>query len=303
MLTILNRFKFNVTGTRISGSGIIYDASFEEPYGEIVVLVARQSPWVLFANRVGAACESEALVGVIQGMGIGLIITSVAGFVFGSYPIAVPEFQYRARQALRVFASVTRDEELERIQEQMKRDTEEREYASLFAQEVGISDTSFSVYIPKIEARSSVVPSVDPANPSSYSEALKTGIAHAWGTSLPGQEGGTYLFAHSTNAPWNVARYNAVFYLLKELEPAADDEVFVFFQGKLYKYRVAEKHIAASDDISWLTEAISGPERLILQTCWPPGTAWNRLVIVAYPDRGDRPEEFSGYSGVVYGGI
>jgi len=45
-------------------------------------------------------------------------------------------------------------------------------------------------------------------------------------------KGTIFLFAHSTDAPWNIIRYNAVFYLLRELD--AGDGIIVFFLGKRF---------------------------------------------------------------------
>ncbi|HLD11786.1 MAG TPA: sortase [Patescibacteria group bacterium] len=139
-------------------------------------------------------------------------------------------------------------------------------------------DVQFSIVIPKINANAKVVPNVDAGNYKEYMAALKQGVAHAKGTKLPGTKGNMYLFAHSTDNVWNVGRYNAVFYLLKELEK--DDTVHIFFNGWQYDYKVFEKSIVAPDQVQYLTEQ---PDDYILtlQTCYPPGTTWKRLIIRA----------------------
>lgn len=139
----------------------------------------------------------------------------------------------------------------------------------------------FSVVIPKIGANEQVTPNVDPSNEKEYLDALQHSIAHAKGSAFPGLNGTTYLFAHSADNFWNVGRYNAVFYLLKELE--VGDQVVVFFQNKRYDYEVYDKQIVEDSDVSHLAANIGEGERLILQTCWPPGTAWKRLLIFAKP--------------------
>jgi len=92
--------------------------------------------------------------------------------------------------------------------------------------------------------------------------------------------------------------------LLRELKPEDQDEVYVFFKGKVHKYRITEQHVIDGDDVSWLTEAKSGPERLILQTCWPPGTVWKRLLVVAVPEKIEtgHAQGLPQDSGEVYGG-
>lgn len=142
-------------------------------------------------------------------------------------------------------------------------------------------DINFSIVIPKIGAAQAVASNVDPANEKEYLEVLKSSIAHAKGTAFPGMDGTTYLFAHSADNFWNVGRYNAVFYLLKEME--SEDDIYVYFQGKRHNYKVYDKKIIDSNDSHYVNSNIGQGEILILQTCWPPGTAWKRLLIFAKP--------------------
>lgn len=139
-------------------------------------------------------------------------------------------------------------------------------------------NAAYSLYIPKIRAISQVIANVPVADEKAYLEALKQGVAEAAGLSHPGQPGTTYLFAHSTDSPLNYARYNAVFYLLNKLE--VGDWVEVMYQGKLHRYKVAEVQVLEANDTRYLTTGNSD-EILVLQTCYPPGTSWKRLVVVA----------------------
>ena len=139
---------------------------------------------------------------------------------------------------------------------------------------------AYSLYIPKIRAKSQVIGNVPVADEKAYLEALKRGVAEAAGLSHPGQPGTTYLFAHSTDSPLNFARYNAVFYLLDKLE--AGDWVEVVYQNKLLRYKVVQVQILEANDTRYLTTG-SPDEILVLQTCYPPGTSWRRLVVVAKP--------------------
>lgn len=143
-----------------------------------------------------------------------------------------------------------------------------------------VPDKNYSVYIPRIAALSRVIGDVDTSNEKVYLQALKLGVAEAAGLSHPGQKGTTYLFAHSTDGPWNFARYNAVFYLLDKTETG--DIVEIVYKNKLYKYSVFSKTVLGSQDTRYLVPQ-DKEERLVLQTCWPPGTAWKRLVVVAKP--------------------
>lgn len=140
------------------------------------------------------------------------------------------------------------------------------------------TSTEYGIVIEKINANSKVVANVNPANEGEYTQALKLGVAEALGSSKPGELGNLYLFSHSTDAPWNIIRYNAIFYLLRELEPG--DRVIIFYQNKRYDYVVFDKTITSPSDVSFLTNRYDAPV-LTLQTCDPPGTLLNRLIVRA----------------------
>jgi sortase A len=142
-------------------------------------------------------------------------------------------------------------------------------------------DTEFSITIPKIDASARIFPNVDPNDPSVYLPVLQKGIAHAKGSVFPGMQGNVYLFAHSTDNWWDVGRYNAVFYLLKDL--SIGDDIIVFFENRRYDYAVTKTIITAPTDISLLTQGEKGGQYLVLQTCWPPGTSLERLYVIAEP--------------------
>jgi LPXTG-site transpeptidase (sortase) family protein len=142
-------------------------------------------------------------------------------------------------------------------------------------------DTEFGLIIPKIGANTKIIQNVDPSDPEVFLPALKKGVAHAAGTLFPGQKGNIYLFAHSTDNFWDVGRYNAIFYLLKDLK--IGDDVVIFFRNIRHNYIVKEIQVVDSTEISYLKNPKTGKERLILQTCWPPGTTWQRLLVFAEP--------------------
>lgn len=142
-------------------------------------------------------------------------------------------------------------------------------------------DTEFDILIPKIGANEKVFPNIDASNQNEFLPVLQKGVAHAKGSVFPGQPGNIYLFAHSTDNFWDVGRYNAVFYLLKNL--SAGDDIVIFFQGARHNYTVTDSKIVSSNEVSYIAKAQTGKEQLILQTCWPPGTSWQRLLIFARP--------------------
>lgn len=141
-------------------------------------------------------------------------------------------------------------------------------------------NTDFSLVIDKIGASSNVVARVDPYQSSLYQAALARGIAQASGTSLPGEGGNIFLFAHSSADLLTAERYNSIFYLIHHLEPG--DLIKVWYGGQEYHYAVTEKLKVAASDTQYLSQKTS-EEQLTLMTCWPPGTTLKRLIIVAKP--------------------
>jgi len=153
--------------------------------------------------------------------------------------------------------------------------------------EIGVEEpisSQFGLVIPKIFVNVAVTENVDASDADKYQSALRRlgGVAHAAGTAVPGEMGAVYIFGHSTDFNFNVERFNAVFYLLNKLEK--DDVIIVSYDDVLYKYRVGEKKIVSPKDISEIVNPNSR-HKLVLQTCWPPGTTWKRLLIIARPER------------------
>lgn len=139
-------------------------------------------------------------------------------------------------------------------------------------------DKQFGIVIPKIGVNARILASINPTKPEEYTEALKQGIAHASTSFFPDENGTVYLFSHSTNSDWFVRDLNAIFYLLKNLEP--EDKIIVFYKEKPYEYKITDKKIVSPSAVSYLVPQ-KGMQKLILQTCWPPGSTTERLLIFA----------------------
>lgn len=206
------------------------------------------------------------LILVVRTFGYMLFFLGLTGLVTFFAPLLHAEIQYRIDSA----REVTRVVETEG--------------------EVGFGDikqteeiirpvaTDFGIVIEKINANAKVLANVNPASEKEYTKALSLGVAHAKGTSVPGEVGNVYLFSHSTEAPWNIIRYNAVFYLLRELEPG--DKVVMFYEGRRFNYVIFDKRVVEASDTSYLTNKYDS-KVLTLQTCDPPGTLWKRLIVRA----------------------
>lgn len=143
-----------------------------------------------------------------------------------------------------------------------------------------IIDKSFYIEIPKINVKSSIIKNVDPFNEKEYRTSLEKGIAQAKGTVLPGEEGTTFLFAHSSDLPWRITRYNVVFFRLPELKRG--DPIIIFRNGKEFKYKVSDKKTVWPNEVNYLLD--TKKNQLILQTCVPIGTSLKRLLIFADPN-------------------
>lgn len=138
--------------------------------------------------------------------------------------------------------------------------------------------TDYGIVIEKINANAKIVENVNPGNEKEYTKALSLGVAEAAGSTKPGENGNLFIFSHSADAPWNIVRFNAVFYLLRELVPG--DKVILFYQGRRYDYIVFDKSTTNPKDLTFLSNRYDQPV-LTLQTCDPPGTLKNRLIVRA----------------------
>jgi len=136
----------------------------------------------------------------------------------------------------------------------------------------------YTIIIEKIGVNAPIVPSVNVASRNDYLEALKHGVAEAAGSVHPGEVGNTYLFAHSALDFWDFGPYALVFTLLNRVE--AGDRVVLFYRSQRYDYVVSSKEIVKGFNTEPLSRQYSEPT-LTLQTCDPPGTALNRLIVTA----------------------
>jgi len=138
----------------------------------------------------------------------------------------------------------------------------------------------FELSIPKIGAKTTVALNADLKLLKNYQSLLAQQAVHAQGSNLPDEGGMVFIFGHSTNSPANAEFFNPLFYSLKEVKK--NDLILLTYQGKTYRYQTAERKIVAPDDFDDIL-AIQDRNSLVLQTCWPPGTTWKRLLVIALP--------------------
>jgi len=137
---------------------------------------------------------------------------------------------------------------------------------------------NFGLKIKKLDILVPVVKNVSGKDKAAYNDALKDGVAHFEGTSLPGGKENIFIFGHSSAEI--KSDYDKVFAKLNDLEK--NDEIIILYEGKQYKYKIKNKDIVEATDISVLEKGKK--EVLTLMTCWPIGTKDKRLIIRAEPD-------------------
>ncbi len=110
-------------------------------------------------------------------------------------------------------------------------------------------------------------------------EALKNGVVHYPGTSLPGETGNVVITGHSSYFPWDPGRFKDVFALLHDV--VLKDKIVVYYNQTKYIYEVENIQIVYPQDIDILKQ--TPDNKLTLITCTPVGTNLKRLVVTAKP--------------------
>jgi len=142
----------------------------------------------------------------------------------------------------------------------------------------------FYIEIPSLEIYEQIHVNINPNKPEEYEAALETGVAHARNSAFPGQGKLIYIFGHSTNGIWNVEAYNAIFYQIKDL--AIGEKIILHLGGEQFIYEVSAQDVVASSEVNFVND-LKEENILLLQTCWPPGTSWQRLFVSALPVASD----------------
>ena len=134
------------------------------------------------------------------------------------------------------------------------------------------------VIIPKINVDIPVDFSETSTNEAVIENDLLNGVVHYPTTVLPGQDGNTAYFGHSSNNIFNPGKYKFAFVLLHTLVPG--DTFYLVYNGKVYIYKVFESQIVSPNDVGVLSNLPNHLTTATLITCDPPGTSINRLIVV-----------------------
>lgn len=193
-------------------------------------------------------------------IGIGLVALSLTAILVILHPVIIDELNY-------MLFTPDKDAEVELVA------LNEIDNRSIIA-----ADPYSSIVIPKIGANSKVIRDVDPTNSRIYQKALSQGVAHAAGTSLPGEKGNVFLFAHSSDNVVNANMYNSVFYLLNKLEQG--DKIYLISDRRKFVYKVSETKLIRADEVTYLNKE-SDRSQVTLMTCWPAGTTLKRFIVIA----------------------
>ena len=108
-------------------------------------------------------------------------------------------------------------------------------------------------------------------------KALKDGVVHYPGTSLPGQTGNVVVTGHSSYFPWDPGKFKDVFALLHDV--VKGDRIVVYYNQDKYLYEVNDIKIVMPDNIEVLKQTPN--DRITLITCTPVGTNLKRLIVTA----------------------
>jgi len=168
----------------------------------------------------------------VRFLGYLLLLSGLIGFMFMFGPLAFAEVNFRKDQLLGIKHTIP-----DVVTSQTQTNIDQGQGSVADFSKVTTTDnsiipisTEFGIVIEKIDANAKVVADVDPSNEKAYAQALQEGVAAALGSTEPGRPGNLYLFSHSTDAPWNIVRFNAIFYLLRELDKG--DRVIIFYKNK-----------------------------------------------------------------------
>ncbi len=140
-----------------------------------------------------------------------------------------------------------------------------------------ISDVRPRIVIPKLGIEAPVVYDADTEDEALFQKLLERGVVHYPFTAKPNATGNTVIFGHSSNNWFAPGDYKSIFATLDKAE--VNDTVELYYEGIRYTYLVKDQKIVKPSDISVLQPSTNA--KLTLITCWPVGTAANRLIITA----------------------
>jgi len=108
---------------------------------------------------------------------------------------------------------------------------------------------------------------------------LNESLIHYGGTPLPGQNGNTVIFGHSTLPQfYNPKSYKTIFSLVPTL--TVGDKIYITYDDVKYTYGIYAMVVLEPTDLTPLEQRFDD-SYLTVVTCVPPGTYWKRLNVKA----------------------
>lgn len=143
----------------------------------------------------------------------------------------------------------------------------------------GVSETKSSNYtliIGKIGVSAPIMINTDGNDKEKYNKALEDGVAHLQGSALPGKNGNSFIFGHSSYYADKPGNFKEVFSKLNDL--ATGDQIEVQSEAGRFVYTITEKKVVEPTDVA---VAAQDPaiKKITIMTCWPIGTTKQRLVV------------------------
>jgi len=135
--------------------------------------------------------------------------------------------------------------------------------------------------IPKLSVKAPIIFNPEDQSEASSQEALKNGVLHfpvSGANAKPGEKGNTVVLGHSSADVFSGGNYKFIFVQLNRL--VAGDLFYIDYKGVRYAYEVNEKKVISPDDLQQLNLG-NNEVFATLITCDPPGTVFNRLLVIA----------------------
>ncbi len=228
-------------------------------------------------KRVKKITQPIPVFGGRKKLGFLFLGLSLVGFLYFSSPFVAAQIAQQKKQG---FDYLIEKEPVKAQTEEVKPEVQP-ETPEVAPQPLEIK--SFYLTIEKIGLHSApVIANIDVNNKGLYDQALQYGLVHAQGTALPGQGQMVYIFGHSTSQPWYVKELNALLYQIEKVE--VNDKIKIEFNGEHYLYYVYDKQIVDPQSLRAVKNEVD-QDVLIIQSCWPPGTALKRLLLFARPSK------------------
>lgn len=140
-----------------------------------------------------------------------------------------------------------------------------------------VASSTPQVLIPKINVQIPLVFNLTSNEEEAVQAGLEEGVVHYPSTALPGQNGNSAFFGHSSNNIFNPGKYKFAFVLLRTL--TTGDVFYLTYNGKAYAYQVFAREVVDPSQVSVLTDTKGKQATAALITCDPPGTTSKRLVV------------------------